>query len=75
MLHGLGPTPGRLAHVRTLSNLAARFGATGTPTTEQLCVDPKRQWRQAGNIRHNSAIRSGLWMMTHPHRMFRRARG
>jgi hypothetical protein len=59
----------------TLSNLAARFGATGTPTTEQVCVDPKRQWRQAGNIRHNSAIRSGIWMMTHPHRMFRRARG
>lgn len=60
---------------QTLSNLAARFGATGTPTTRQECVDPRRQWRQAGNIRHNAAIRSGLWMMTHPHRMFRRARG
>ena len=59
----------------TLSNLAARFGASGEPTTAQVCVDPKRQWRQAGNIRHNSAIRSGLWMMTHPHRMLRRARG
>lgn len=59
----------------TLANLAARFGATGTPTTEQICVDSRRQWRHAGNIRHNSAIRSGLWMMTHPRRMFRRARG
>ena len=59
----------------TLTNLAARFGASGEPTTEQVCVDPKRQWRQMGNIRHNSAIRSGLWMMTHPHRFFRRARG
>lgn len=59
----------------TLSNLAARFGASGTPTTEQVCVDPRRQWRQAGNIRHNSAIRSGIWMMTHPRRMFRRAKG
>ena len=59
----------------TLANLAARFGATGTPTTEQVCVDPKRQWRHAGNVRHNSAIRSGIWMMTHPHRMFRRAKG
>lgn len=59
----------------TLSNLAARFEATGTPSTAQVCVDPKRQWRQAGNIRHNSAIRSGLWMMTHPNRMFRRAKG
>lgn len=59
----------------TLGNLAARFGATGTPSTEQVCVDSKRQWRHAGNIRHNSAIRSGLWMMAHPHRMFRRTRG
>jgi len=59
----------------TLTNLAARFDANGTPSTEQVCVDSKRQWRQAGNIRHNSAIRSGLWMMTHPHRMFRRAKG
>lgn len=59
----------------TLTNLAARFGATGTASTEQVCVDSKRQWRQAGNIRHNSAIRSGLWMMTHPRRMFRRAKG
>jgi len=48
------------------------FGATGTPTTEQVCVDGKRQWRQAGNIRHNSAIRSGLWTMTHPRSMLRR---
>jgi hypothetical protein len=56
----------------TLRNLAARFGATGTPKTEAVCVDRKRQWRQAGNIRHNSAIRSGLWTMTHPRSMFRR---
>jgi len=58
----------------TLRNLAARFGATGTPTTEQICVDRRRQWRHAGNIRHNAAIRSGLWVMTHPKRMFRRSR-
>jgi hypothetical protein len=59
----------------TLSNLASRFGATGTPTTSQVCVDRGRQWRQAGNIRHNAAIRSGLWMMAHPRRMFRRSKG
>ena len=59
----------------TLVNLAARFGATGTPTVEQVCVDRRRQWRQAGNIRHNAAIRSGLWTMTHPGRMLRRSKG
>jgi hypothetical protein len=56
----------------TLSNLARRNGATGEPTAERVCVDPKRQWRQAGNIRHNAAIRSGFWMMAHPQRMIRR---
>jgi hypothetical protein len=56
----------------TLRNLAAHFSATGTPTTEQVCVDRKRQWRHAGNIRHNAAIRSGLWTMTHPWSMLRR---
>ncbi len=59
----------------TLSNLAARFGATGTPTTEAVRVDGRRQWRQAVNIRHNSAIRSGVWMITHPQRMLRRSKG
>ena len=59
----------------TLANLAARFDATGTPTTNQVCVDRGRQWRQVGNIRHNSAIRSSLWMMAHPQRMFRRTKG
>lgn len=59
----------------TLRNVAARFGATGMPTTEQVCVDRKRQWRNAGNIRHNAAIRSGLWTMTHPRSMLRRREG
>jgi hypothetical protein len=58
----------------TLVNLAARFEATGAPTTEQVCVDPRRQWRLAGNIRHNAAIRSGFWMLAHPRSMFRRPR-
>ena len=57
---------------RTLENLAAHFGATATPTIEQVCVDRQRQWRHAGNLRDNSAIRSGLWMLRHPGRMLRR---
>lgn len=50
----------------TLHNLAARFGIDAQATTEQTCVDKRRQWRNAGNIRHNAAIRSGLYRMTHP---------
>ena len=57
----------------TLRNLAARFGQTAAePTFEQTCVDRRRQWRRAGNIRHNAAVRSGLYVMSHPWVMFRR---
>jgi hypothetical protein len=59
----------------TLSNLAARFDAAGSPTVRQVCIDRHRQWRHASNIRHNAAIRSGLWSMTHPARMLRRPKG
>ena len=50
----------------TLHNLAARFGVDAQATTEQTCVDRRRQWNHAGNIRHNAAVRSGLYRMTHP---------
>jgi len=56
----------------TLVNLAARFGVEGAPTVSQVCIDRNRQWRHVSNIRHNAAIRSGLWSIAHPMRMFRR---
>ena len=58
----------------TLMSLASRVGAS--PTHVELtatCLDKKRQWSNARNIRHNAAIRSGLYTMTHPFRR-RRAR-
>jgi hypothetical protein len=59
----------------TLTNLAARFGATGTPTMKQVCIDRKRQWRHVSNLRENAAIRSGLYMMSHPRALFRSRSG
>lgn len=56
----------------TLRNLGARFGASVEPTFEQTCVDRRRQWRNARNIRHNAAIRTGLYLMSHPWVMLRR---
>ncbi len=56
----------------TLRNLAERFGVRETPTFEQACVDRRRQWRKVGNIRHNAAIRSGLYTASHPWLMLRR---
>ena len=59
----------------TLRNLAGRFGVTAEPTMEQTLVDGGRQWKYARNLRHNAAIRSGIWTMTHPGRLFRRSPG
>ena len=57
----------------TLRNLAARFGVEGDPTFEQTCVDRRRQWRNARNIRYNAAVRTGVHTVTHPWLMFRRS--
>ena len=56
----------------TLHNLATRFSVDATATMEQTCVDRKRQWKNARNIRHNAAIRSTFWTATHPRHWFRR---
>jgi hypothetical protein len=53
----------------TLEALAARVGATASSVDlTQTCIDKRRQWSNARNIKHNAAIRSGLYMMTHPFR-------
>ena len=57
----------------TLGNLAARFGIDATATLQQTLVDRKRQWKNARNIRHNAAIRSAVWTMTHPRHWFHRS--
>ncbi len=47
----------------TLRNLAAHFGVTGQePTLTSVCVDKKVQWSEAGNVWHNAAIRTAVYM-------------
>jgi hypothetical protein len=55
----------------TLRALATHFGVSDA-TVEMLrvCVDRRRQWRYAGNIRHNAAIRTTLYKLTHPRAWF-----
>jgi hypothetical protein len=55
----------------TLHNLGTRFGVDAQSTQTQTCVDRRRQWRRAGNIRYNAALRTGFYTMTHPWIMFR----
>lgn len=44
----------------TLRNLAEHFGVAAAVESKIVCVDSHRQWRNAKNIWHNAAIRSGL---------------
>jgi hypothetical protein len=48
---------------QTLANLAARLGAEAAEvSTNVVCVDRKRQWSRATNVRHSVAIHSTLHM-------------
>lgn len=48
---------------QTLANLAAHLGAEGEVSTTVTCVDRKRQWSQAKNVKNSVAIRSTLHML------------
>ena len=50
----------------TLRSLAEHFGEQAEVDTQVVCVDKKRQWRHAGNVRHSAAIRSSVYMMGAP---------
>jgi hypothetical protein len=52
----------------TLRRLAARWGIEAEPTVRSVCVDHRRQWRRAFNVRHNAAIRTAITRMTAPFR-------
>ncbi len=54
----------------TLRNLALNFGASAAVEWKITVVDSRRQWRNAKNIWHNAAIRSGL---SAPLRLVRRS--
>lgn len=45
----------------TLTALAERLGVTDPLVDAHTeCMDKKRQWKRAGNVRHNAAVRSGM---------------
>ena len=49
---------------QTLANLARSLGSEGADvSTRVVCVDRRRQWSRASNVRHAVAIRSTLHMM------------
>lgn len=58
----------------TLENLARHLGVEGKTEIRAVLVDPRMQWREAKNIWHNAAIRSGLYTMAAPFRWLARPR-
>jgi len=56
---------------QTLRNLAAHFGSNNQPELKVICLDPHVQWKEAGNIWQNAAIRTGLYIMATPFRKLR----
>jgi len=58
---------------QTLTALGRYLGTDdATVTTRTVCVDSKRQWRNAGNVWHNSMIRSVLQTVAAPFTALRR---
>lgn len=50
----------------TLRNLAAYFDVLDQqPDLQMVCVDKKVQWSEAGNVWHNAAIRTAVYMPVH----------
>lgn len=56
-----------------VSQLAARLGASGSPTIERVCLDPRMQWGRAGNVWQNATISSFFYALSSPFRGRRRA--
>lgn len=51
---------------KTLANLAADFGVSNAPVQlESVLLDRRMRWRAAGNVWHNSAIRTTLYLPIH----------
>ncbi|MFN2389435.1 MAG: hypothetical protein ABR575_07520 [Actinomycetota bacterium] len=54
---------------KTLIALGAHLGVPDADVeTTVVCIDKKRQWSNAKNVWHNSALRSGAYMMGTPFR-------
>jgi hypothetical protein len=50
----------------TLRSLATRFGVDAAPERKTVCVDRRRQWSRAGNVRHNVGLRAPIRTVTSP---------
>lgn len=59
--------------MHTVKTLAAHFGVDASPEYTELLVDPRWQWKYAGNIWQNAGARTALYTMLAPFRRLRRS--
>jgi hypothetical protein len=57
--------------VQTAENLARHFGVDPKVQSQVVCVDRRRQWRKAGNLSKNAAVRTLVWTLGTPVRWVR----
>jgi hypothetical protein len=59
--------------IQTAENLARYLGVEQPEVKSQVvCVDRRRQWRRAGNVSKNAAVRTFVWTLGTPVRWLRR---
>ena len=58
--------------VEVLANLAKHLNVTPAVTVKTTCLDPKIQWREAGNVVHNAAIRTFFHRLLRPWAWFKK---
>lgn len=51
-----------------LKNLAQHFGVQGAVKQTNVLVDPRLRWSEAGNVRHNAAVHTGIQLALAPFR-------
>jgi hypothetical protein len=49
-----------------LTALAGHFNVGATVEMTKTCVDPRVQWSQVGNVRHNAGMHTLIYMVTSP---------
>ena len=61
--------------IHVLTSLAEHFGVQGKVEVDRQLLDPRLQWRRAGNVWHNAQIRTILHRLATPLRWARRVLG
>lgn len=51
-----------------LTSLAAHFKLTAAVEVTKTCIDPRLQWSQIGNVRHNAQMHTLIYIVTAPFR-------